>query len=121
MQIIAARWVTSRENSVSSIKHLKTYLKARNPTPRPIYITATITTHLTRFQHPFHFNIPTANHYHDWNLLPIAISAIAASTLNCFKNQLLKCIIRPGKVDSQFIVQKSMRAGGHYSLFIVDL
>ena len=71
----------------------------------PTYITTTTTTtHLTRFQHPFHFNISTAttNYYHnrcsyfpktvhDWNSLPI--SAIKASTVNRFSNQLCNLLI----------------------------
>ena len=64
----------------------------------PSYITSTTTTpYSTRFQHPFHFNIPNArtNFYHnsyfpktvrDWNSLPI--SAIKAHTVNSFCNQL---------------------------------
>ena len=65
----------------------------------PSYITTTTTTtsYITRFQHSFHFKLPTArtNHYHnsyflktfrDWNSLPI--SEIEANTLNCFYNQL---------------------------------
>ena len=68
----------------------------------PTYITATTTTPFTRFQHYFHFNIPTArtNYYHnsyflksfhDWNLLPI--SAIEAATLDNFTNQIRKLLI----------------------------
>ena len=69
----------------------------------PSYITSTTTTpYSTRFQHPFHFNIPNArtNFYHnsyfpktvrDWNSLPI--SAIEAHTVNSFCNQLLLFLI----------------------------
>ena len=65
----------------------------------PTYVTTTTTTtHLTRSQHPFHFNMPTArtNYYHnnyfpktvrDWNSLPI--SAIKARTVNSFSNQFI--------------------------------
>ena len=112
VQRIAARWVKSNynwENSVTSMLSELQWpaLNIRRRISRltilyhglhnlisleiPTYITTT--THLTRFQIPFHFNIPTArsNHYHnsyflktfrDWNLLPIP--AIEASTLNCF-------------------------------------
>ena len=65
----------------------------------PSYITTTTTTtsHIIRFKHPFHFNLPTprTNHYHnsyflktfqDWNSL--SISAIEANTSNRFYNQL---------------------------------
>ena len=119
VQRIAARWVKSNynwENSVSNMLselHWPT-LHNRRLISRltllykglhnlitldiPSYITITTTTsHITRFQHSFHFNLPTArtNHYHnsyflktfrDWNSLPI--SAIEANTLNCFYNQL---------------------------------
>ena len=119
VQRIAARWVKSNynwENSVSNMLselHWPT-LHNRRLISRltllckglhnlitldiPSYITTTTTTsHITRFQHSFYFNLPTArtNHYHnsyflktfrDWNSLPI--SAIEANTLNCFYNQL---------------------------------
>ena len=124
VQRIAARWVKSNynwENSVSTMLSELQWpeLHIRRTISRltilykglhdlitleiPTYITTTTTiTHLTRFQHPFHFNIPTAriNYYHnsyfpktvrDWNSLPI--SAIEASTVNSFSNQLCNLLI----------------------------
>ena len=123
VQRIAARWLKSNYNWDNSVTSMLSELQwpalnIRRHISRltilyqglhnlisleiPTYITTTTTTHLTRFQHPFHFNIPTArsNHYHnsyflktlrDWNLLPIP--AIEASTLNCFTNQLRKLLI----------------------------
>ena len=119
VQRIAARWVKSNynwENSVSNMLSELHWLTLHNrrlisrltllykglhnliTLDIPSYITTTTTTsHITRFQHSFHFNLPIArtNHYHnsyflktfrDWNSLPI--SAIEANTLNCFYNQL---------------------------------
>ena len=123
VQRIAARWVKSNynwENSVTSMLSELQWpaLNIRRQISRlsilyqglhnsvsleiPTYITATTTTPFTRFQHYFHFNIPTArtNFYHnsyfpksfrDWNLLPI--SAIEAATLDNFTNQLRELLI----------------------------
>jgi len=119
VQRIAARWVKSNynwENSVSSmlselqwptlhvrrqISRLTIFYKGLHnliTLEMPTYILPTTTTsHVTRFQHPFHFNIPTArtNFYHnsyfpktvrDWNSLPIPM--IEACTVNSFCTQL---------------------------------
>ena len=84
--------------TISRLTILYKYLHDLITLEIPTYITTTTTTtHLTRFQHLFHFNIPLArtNYYHnsyfpktvhDWNSLPI--SAIDASTVNSFSNQL---------------------------------
>ena len=121
---IAARWVKSDYNWESSVTSMLSQLQwpalhIRRQILRlsilyqglhnlisleiPTYITTTTTTTTqTRFQHPFHFNIPTArtNHYHnsyflktfrDWNLLPIP--AIKACNLNSFMQQLRDLLI----------------------------